>query len=235
MLNRIKTTHLLIEKNPSLQKVLAKGRDVFKGINRSDLGMICRCLPQSLQLADCRENDLLRLSVYLQSPKAQVSACHSVTMVRSKSRSHIHLPTDIWVHLSGGPSRACFCLLWRPWLQSACMVVEGIDGVVRRLLEPSYFTSRKKKKSSWDITGKVCSFQGEQKDNSFLDPSWTETGNTVSTIFKEECWQRTFLKIRSISLLFWVFILNFHMKLDMDEVVFGKAYPIVPRTQEYCM
>lgn len=75
------------------------------------------------------------------------------------------------------------------------------------------------KKSSWDITGKVCSFQGKQKDNSFLDPSWTGTGNTVSTIFKEECWQRTFFKIRSILLLFWSFYFEFWIQLN--EIGYG--------------
>lgn len=38
MLNRIKTARLLIEKNASAQKALARDRDVFRGIDRSDLG-----------------------------------------------------------------------------------------------------------------------------------------------------------------------------------------------------
>lgn len=38
MLNRIKTACLLIEKNASAQKALARDRGVFRGIDRSDLG-----------------------------------------------------------------------------------------------------------------------------------------------------------------------------------------------------
>lgn len=38
MLNTTKTAHLLMEKNASVQKALARDRGVFRGIDRSDLG-----------------------------------------------------------------------------------------------------------------------------------------------------------------------------------------------------
>lgn len=47
-------------------------------------------------------------------------------------------------------------------------------------------------KNSYDLIEKDCSFQGAQKDNSFLKLSWSEIGNTVSAVFKEESWLRAF-------------------------------------------
>lgn len=92
MLNRIKTVCLLTEEKISMQKLLARDRDIFRGIHRGDLRYdLQKSAPGSSGCwFYCKWGlrKLLRSSVSLQSLRAQVPACHcqSVTMIYSKPR-----------------------------------------------------------------------------------------------------------------------------------------------------
>lgn len=156
MLNRIRTACLFIEKNTWMQKLLARDGDSFRGINRShlryDLQNFTPGSPGCWLYCKWGLRNLL-MSVSPQSPRVQVPAwhCQSVTMIHGKSGAcssqwqvQIHLSTDTQVPLSGGLSRTCFYLLWRPELQSARMSLEDTGGVVSETAEPPSSIARKK-------------------------------------------------------------------------------------------